>query len=329
MMKKNPVYVAGLERSGTSLMYALLASHPQIAMTRRTNMWAHFYNQYSDLADSRNFERCLESMMTYKRLIKLEPDPERIRREFRQGEPTYGRLFGLLESHYAERAGKPRWGDKSLHTERYTEPIFEAFPSARMLHMIRDPRDRYASSVTRWSVNRGGVGFGTAMWLDSLELAQRYAANYPEQYLIVRYETLANEPEATLRQVCDFIDESYSTEMLKMGDAGSFSGSNSSYGLDRPPGVISTDSIGRYRDVLSKRQITFIQAHANHGMELMGYEINPQALTWTDRLAMTLGDEPLNRARMLTWRTRESIRNRRGRPVPSYRIVKDSPYTSA
>ncbi|MFN2221113.1 MAG: sulfotransferase, partial [Candidatus Promineifilaceae bacterium] len=50
-MQNNPVYVAGLERSGTSLMYALLASHPRIAMTRRTNMWTHFYNQYGDLAN--------------------------------------------------------------------------------------------------------------------------------------------------------------------------------------------------------------------------------------------------------------------------------------
>ena len=81
-MQNNPVYIAGLERSGTSLMYALLASHPRIAMTRRTYLWFHFYKQFGDLVDDNNFERCIQSMMTYKRLIKLEPDPERIRREF-------------------------------------------------------------------------------------------------------------------------------------------------------------------------------------------------------------------------------------------------------
>ena len=36
-MERGPVFVAGLERSGTSLIFALLASHPNIAMTRRTN----------------------------------------------------------------------------------------------------------------------------------------------------------------------------------------------------------------------------------------------------------------------------------------------------
>lgn len=326
-MQNNPVYVAGLERSGTSLMYALLASHPRIAMTRRTNMWTHFYNQYGDLADAGNFERCLEAMMSYKRLVKLEPDPQRIRQEFRQGPATYGRLFGLLEGHFAEQQGKPRWGDKSLHTERYAEAIIEAFPRARILHMMRDPRDRFASSLKRWGPTRGGVGFGTAMWLSSLEMAQANVARFPSNYMIVRYETLAGEPETTLRQISDFLDEPYAPEMLLMGDADSFSGSNSSYDLERPRGVISTSSIGRYRKVLSARQIAFMEAHAADGMEALGYRPDETPLPWRDRLTLTLGDAPLNRARMAFWRARESLRDRRGRPVPSYRIVEDSLYT--
>jgi len=44
-MERGPIFVAGPERSGTSLLFALLASHSQIAMTRRTNLWKHFYEQ--------------------------------------------------------------------------------------------------------------------------------------------------------------------------------------------------------------------------------------------------------------------------------------------
>ena len=116
-----PIFIAGPERSGTSLIYALLASHPNIAMSRRTNLWTHYFNQYGDLNSDANFERCLSMMMRYKRLRKLNPDPERIRREFQQGERTYSRLFALLEEHFAEQLGKPRWGDKSLNTERYAD----------------------------------------------------------------------------------------------------------------------------------------------------------------------------------------------------------------
>ena len=85
-MNHAPIYLAGIERSGTSLMYALLASHPNIAMTRRTNLWTYFNNQYGNLNNAENLQRCLSIMSQYKRLRAIQIDTERVRREFYQGE---------------------------------------------------------------------------------------------------------------------------------------------------------------------------------------------------------------------------------------------------
>jgi hypothetical protein len=321
-MEPGPVFVAGLERSGTSLLYALLASHPNIAMTRRTNLWTHFYDQHGDLSDPANLDRCIDVMMRYKRIVKLEPDEARLRRDFREGPQTYGRLFGLLEQQYAERTGCARWGDKSLNTERYAGPIFAAYPGARILHMIRDPRDRYASSQTRWQRRRGGAGAGTAEWLSSVRLAQRNSQRDPDQYRIVRYETLAAHPEQTMREICAFIGEDYAPSILAMQGATRFrdQGSNSSYGA-RAAGVISTDSIGRYRSVLSQRQIAFIQTVAGRAMQSMGYDADDLHLAYHERLPFLAADVPLELARLMVWRIRDGIRNRAGRPVPRYRLV--------
>lgn len=321
-MSKNPIFVAGLERSGTSLMYALLSSHPNIAMTRRTNLWTYFYNQYGDLSQPENFERCLHMMMRYKRLVVLQPDAERIRRAFGQGEPTYGRLFAILEEQYAQRLGRPRWGDKSLNTERYAEPIYEAYPGARILHMIRDPRDRYASVLARWKVRRGGVGAETAMWLSSVQLAKRNRAHHPNRYKVVRYEQLAAHPEETLREICAFIGEAYAPEMLSMEGASTFrdEGGNSSYG-QRKPGVISTDSIGRFHEVLSEAETAFVQAHAGEEMREFGYAPVPLAFAPHERLLFALAQRPFNVARMVAWRARHALRNQTGRTLPDYRIV--------
>ena len=317
-----PIFVAGQERSGTSLMFALLASHPNIAMTRRTNLWRYFYGQYGDLRDDANLDACLDKMMRYKRLVVLEADAEQLRRDFVAGDRTYGRLFALLEQQHADRLGKPRWGDKSLDTERFAGPIFEAYPDARIIHMVRDPRDRYASVETRWTVRRGGVGAGTAEWLSSIELAERNRNLHGAGYLILRYETLVSSPDAVLRDICDFIDEPYAPEMLTMNGARSFrdQGSNSSYG-SRDRGVISTDSVGRYRDVLSPSQTLFIQRAARRPMVTLGYEPDERRLGPLRSARFVLADLPLEYSRLIAWRARASVQDRRGRPLPAYRLV--------
>lgn len=321
-MSQSPIYVAGLERSGTSLTYALLGSHSSIAMTRRTNLWTHFYGQYGDLSEQDNLDRCLSVMKSYKRLRKLEPDWDRLRRDFIDGDRTYGRLFDLLERQYAEKLGKPRWGDKSLDTERYTEPILQAFPEARILHMIRDPRDRFASSLARWKVRRGGVGVGTAEWLRSAEIARMNVRRHPQNYLIVQYERLAAEPERMLRKICEFIGEAYEERMLSMDGAQIFKkeGGNSSYG-NMKPGEISTRSVGKFRTVLSDQQVLYVQRTAGTMMAEFGYEAEQIPMSALEATAYSLYRLPLEHSRALAWRVRESHLDRKGREVPSYRIV--------
>jgi hypothetical protein len=329
-MSKGPIFIAGLERSGTSLIYALLASHPNIAMTRRTNLWTYFYNQYGDLSKPQNFERCLKDLVRYKRLVPVQLDAEKLQDDFNKGPMTYPRLFALIEEQYAQRLGRPRWGDKSLNTERYADQIFEAYPNARILHMQRDPRDRYASAVKRWKVSRGGAGVGSAVWLSSLNLARRHQARYPSQYLIVRYETLAREPEKTLKKICSFIGEEYDPVMLEMRGAEQFrdEGGNSSYG-QHEPGRISTRSIGRFGEVLSPRQVAFMQVAVGTKMDEFDYEPNLIKLSVPEGLQFLLFDLPVNYFRMLVWYVREAFLNQIGRSLPSYRIIKETEQAGA
>ena len=321
-MNRGPIYLAGIERSGTSLMYALLASHPNIAMTRRTNLWTYFNNQYGDLNKAENLQRCLSIMSQYKRLRAIQIDTERVRREFYQGEKTYARLFTLIEGHFAERLGKSRWGDKSLNTERYMDDIFDAFPSAKIIHMMRDPRDRYASAKTRWTDMKGRVGAGTAMWLESVKLARRGQRKYPNQYMVVRYEDLVAQPEPMLRKICEFLGEEYVPEMLTMIGAPTHlnKGSNSSYGK-REVGKITTDSIARYRQVLSPHEIKYMQDFCKDGMRQFGYALDDIRLSPRDWLSYLFADWPFNFARMFFWKLKEAFWSIKGRSLPARRLV--------
>jgi len=323
MSEPNPIFVSGTNRSGTTLMYALLATHPNLSLVRRSDMWRYFYGQFGDLNQPENFERCLKAMLSYKRIVNLKPDPERIRQEFGQGEASYGRLFSLIHRHHAERAGKMRWGDKSLHNEEYTDQIFSEFPQAKLIHIIRDPRDRYASVLQRLNATSRRIGVDVVKWLASARIARQAAQRYPNRVLIVRYETLAQHPIETLRLVCDFIGEPYTPEMLTMTGAPRYykKGANTAFEKVKP-GVISTRSIGRFRDVISPWEIAFIQTFCGRMMAEFDYELEPTRLSVRERLAY-LAALPLGLARMARWLVFDKFSELKGRPLREHRIVDD------
>jgi hypothetical protein len=317
-----PILIAGADRSGTSLMFALLASHPDISMVRRTNMWRWFHARYGDLRDPENLDRCLDELLRYPRTLQLEPDVTRIREEFRAGGASYGHLFSLFHAHHAQRQGKARWGDKSLHTEHQVARILTDLPKARVIQMVRDPRDRYASVVGRYDDRTKGIGAVMGRWLWSAAAIAHNQRRHPDNVMTVRYETLAIEPEATLRAVCAFIGEPYEPAMLHMEGAPDHGrvGGNSSFATFAP-GAISTRSIGRFREVLPARDLAFIQAVARRPMRRFGYE--PEPVSWSstsEQLRFRLGELPLDLARLTGWMAVDRVQGRR-RTVPAARLT--------
>lgn len=317
----SPVFLAGADRSGTTLLFALLASHPDLCMVRRTNVWRYFDRRYGDLSVPANLDRCLDDMCRYRRMRHLAPERDRIRREFLAGPPTYGRLFALFFEHHAERAGRARWGDKSLHTEHHADRVFAEFPNARIVHMLRDPRDRYASVRRRNGQDLSRVGAATARWMRSARAAARNLERHRDGYLVVRYEDLAREPEPTLRTVCRHIGVAYTPAMFEMEGLPEHrtSGGNSSFG-DLEPGRISTRGIGRYREVLRPHETAFIELVARRQLARFGYEPSGIRPTGAARARFCGYDLPVALGRMAGWTVATRVQQWRDPGVPSGRL---------
>ena len=97
-------------------------------------------------------------------------------------------------------------------------------------------------------------------------------------------------------------------------------GGNSSYSK-RKPGKITTSSIGKYRDVLTKFQVAFLQMFSKRTMAKYDYtlaKINFSTLGW---FRFVFFDIPFELARMLAWLGREAFLDRSGRDLPAERVV--------
>lgn len=308
-MNQGPIYIGGADRCGKTTMRAFLASHPRIAIPAvGSNMWTYFYGQYGNLDQQENFERCLHDLLHYKHIHFLRPDPDRIRREFWQGPPTYARLFSLFLIHFAEREGKPRWGAQTGLIERYADQLFAAYPGLKIIHMVRDPRDRYEASLALWPNGKGRAGGATARWLYSVKLGERHQKRYPGQYKLVRFESMVSHPEETVRKVCEFLEEDFVPAMLTMEGAEKHrdrlrQGSKT----ETSESPVSTEFLGLFRDKIPKLEIAFMQMHAGRKMLAYDYSMEPIRFSTADTLRFALVEWPLNLGRMMAWRGKEAM----------------------
>jgi hypothetical protein len=300
-----PILIGGAPYSGKTPMRLLLSALPDVAFTRRTYMWPRFYGRYGDLARPRNLERCLNAMMQEKTIQALAPDRQRIRREFLAGPAAYGRLFGLFHAHHAERMGKSRWGDQLAFVEHYADAIFEAFPTAKMIHMVRDPRARHETARTRTRHRKGKAGWDIARWLHSVHLAFRNRERYPGHYKIVRYESLLAHPEETMQSICAFLAEDFDPALIPteiVTEREHERSQESSGQARRHPRKVASGLPLR----VPMREIAFTQMYAERAMLDLGYAPGRTQLSLRERVLFYCVDWPLNRAGMAAWRIRKA-----------------------
>jgi hypothetical protein len=193
--------------------------------------------------------------------------------------------------------------------------------------MVRDPRDRYASVRKRYGKDTRRLGAAMGRWLLSMRLAKRNQKRYPHNYWVVPYEKLASCPEKSLRELCAFVHEEYRPEMLMMTGAVEYrdGGGNSSFGQFEP-GIISTGSIGRFRQVLSSSEIAFIQLVAGKDMARLGYPPFSVQLSAKERVQFLTLDLPANLGRMVGWMATTTIAIQRGITIPPAKLLNENTF---
>lgn len=229
----------------------------------------------------------------------MEPDEARLRRDLAQGQATYGRLFALLHEQYAERLGKQRWGEQEGRLEGYADELFAAYPGAKVIHMIRDPRNRYEEMLqtTPPRFRLGRVGVNTRDWLQSVRLARRNQQKHAANYLVLHYEALLSDPEQALRQVCGFIGEDYIPAMLTMQGAIRFGGQEATDAASEWETGIVDFKLDAARQV-SPREVAFMQFFAGREMRAWGYVPHPVSLSPIETVRYCTMDWPFGLVRM-------------------------------
>ncbi|MEQ1508671.1 MAG: sulfotransferase, partial [Myxococcota bacterium] len=205
--ERSPIFVVGSSRSGTTLLRMMLCAHPRIHLTMESSfyLWAGLYTRWRD---QDGFPPYYVRSFSY-RWLQLDPGPilAELPRPF--GFDDRKRMFAAVMRHQASRNGKVRFGDKTPSHSASLGAIFRDFPDARVIRMVRDPREVVSSLVKMPWASRSLI---TASIVTDSE--RRQVRKFKDRILEVKLSALIAEPKGTMEQVLAHVGEDWSDQVL-------------------------------------------------------------------------------------------------------------------
>ncbi len=246
LIHREPAFIIGSVRSGTTLLRLMLDHHPELAF--------HFefefavdqigadgaypslpeYHEY--LSQHRVFllsEGKIDQQLSYEELVNSFLEQKRIR--------DNKKIVGATVHHHIDR-------------------IAHLWPDARYIHLLRDGRDVARScSVMGWA---GNMYHAVERWIESEQTWEQIRKEIPaERRLEVRYEDLIINPEATLTTICRFLGTDFDAAIFDYAD-------NSTYEL---PDAKLTQ---QWRRKLSDHEIQLAESRISEMLTERGYELS-------------------------------------------------------
>jgi hypothetical protein len=162
------------------------------------------------------------------------------------GAKDFRGLATRFHDHVVRFTGRPIWAEKTPRNIRVIGKFLAAFPEAKVVHIVRDPRDAVLSMLSK--VGNPDPVRPTAGWLASVSAIQPYR-DRPNVHEI-RYEDLCSQPEVALSKLCAFLGIDFdrkhfapeNAEVSALGKGGRRRGWQNA-----PSEGFSTRSIGKWR----------------------------------------------------------------------------------
>ncbi len=185
-----PVFIAGMPRSGTSLLDQVIDAHGRAAGVGEMAGIEHF---------ARELERTWDASL---------PAPESFG-------PMRDRAFRNAAQAYAQHCAKEAPGalrvvNKALGNNRVVGLLARLFPRTRIIHAIRDPRDvavscfmgGFNNAYYPWTAR---IEWIAAAWEQSRRLMEHWKRETDLPILDVRYEDVVTDPGTQFPRFIDFL----------------------------------------------------------------------------------------------------------------------------
>ena len=333
-MSETPVFVVGASRSGTNLVRALLNAHDAIWISGETHYFDDLRPRLPGAGrarlDAEARDRCERYFLALShRAYGQRGDPEESRFDREELRALADELGGTGDAYFealcrlrARLHGRGRWGEKTPRHVYRIDALLQAFPDAKVVCLVRDPRAVVASHRD-WhgAAERRGIEENAELTADrertrrsfsvvltsllwrgvvraSFAATRRHGA---DRVRIQRFERLAAAPEPEVRELCAWLGLEYRPALLEIPVV------NSSYATAEDG--VSSEPVDRWRRTLSPEEIAVVQSCCGSLMDELGYAREHVAAS-TPRVAWAWATAPVAAARAAV-----ANRGRLGKPL--------------
>ncbi len=186
---------------------------------------------------------------------------------------TYPELLLGIVAAYGRKVERIRpavWVDHAPGNVKNTSLLFELFPGARLIHIVRDGRAA-AASVMKLDWGPNTAASAAKWWVTFVTRGLSAESIYgPDRVIRVLYEDLVSDPESSLKRICSFVGLDYRSEMISgtgFTVPGFTAGQHSLVG-QKP----LRDRVQAWREMLTSREIEIFESIAVDLLTGLGYE---------------------------------------------------------
>lgn len=219
---KQLFFITGRGRSGTWLLQSILDTHPEICVTPEALFIIHLYEKYIGTKkwttqQKNNFIKDLLSEEKIKDWWQVMPKSIGELLEKYPPDSHFSELCKAVYHDYAHRNNKANahlLGDKNPEYSVYIERLARLYPTAKFIHLIRDPRANVLSyQNVDFDVN--DVAALAYRWKKYNENIPDLQQQFPNRILLIHYEDLLTNTQATLEKMCAFLGVDFIPDLLE------------------------------------------------------------------------------------------------------------------
>ena len=285
-------FIAGQAKSGTTLLVALLDSHPDLlVLPEETAYFPTVLTKYGARGRQAQFDYLTKQSLSNvlfggpckwgKRNYSTFPRAKFFQAFERAAfDPANAQeeLLVLMVKAYAATLGRSldtitRWVEKTPANRNHINAILTRFPEAKILVTLRDPRAILAAQIALEKTRQTGrfsTYYVIAHWRVAAKLARRIREGEVRGF-VVQYESLVRQPARTMEEVCAYIEIHFDPDtVLVPTKVGHFWSGNSAARVNFSE--ISTEPATRWERELSEDEIGWVEWHCRDLMPEFGYE---------------------------------------------------------